>query len=87
MTKIVDDLIPAFRLLRTVCSPLVPMSVSGESSSVSLFSAISSKNLKFKLGPSEEICKKLFLSCSLIPEVKASWILVAVAPSKNDESK
>ena len=31
-----DDLIPAFRLLWTVCSPQVPMSISGENSSVSV---------------------------------------------------
>ena len=74
-----DDLIPAFRLLRTIWSPQIPVSISGESSSVSLFSLISSKNFKFTLCPSEEICKKLFLSSSLIPDMKPSWISVAVA--------
>ena len=69
----------------TVCSPHVPMSISGESFSVSLFSAISSKNFKFTLGPSEDICKKLFLSSSMIPDMKLFWILVEVAPSRNEE--
>ena len=55
-----DDLIPAFRLLWTACSLQVPMSISGENSSVSLFSAISFKNFKFKLGSSEEIVKSYF---------------------------
>ena len=82
-----DDLIPAFRLLWTVCSPQVPMFITSESSSFSLFSAISSKTFKFTLGPSQEICKKLFLSSSLIPDMKASWISVAEAPSSNEESK
>ena len=82
-----DDLIPAFRLLWTACSLQVPMSISGENSSVSLFSAISFKNFKFKLGSSEEICKKLFLSSSLIPDMRASWTSVAVAPLRNKESK
>ena len=71
-----DDLIPDFRLLWAVCSLQVPMSISGANSSVSLFSAISFKNFKFTLGSSEEICKKLFLSSSLINEMKTSWISV-----------
>ena len=70
----------------TVCSPHVPMSISGESFSVSLFSAISSKKFKFTWRPSEDICKTLFLSSSMIPDMQLFWILVAVAPSRNEES-
>ena len=48
------------------------MSISDKSFSIFMFSAIDFKNVKFTLGPNDEIYKKLFLSSSLVPDVKAS---------------
>ena len=78
-----ENLITVFRPLRTVCSAQVPMSNSEASFSVSPFSTTRSINLRFTFGPSDEICRKRSLSSSLTPDIKAFWISVVVAPTRN----